>query len=157
MSIHSTTPKTRKIIEALWKLEKIILDTLDFNVVVQKICDGLLTELDYLELGYRIIVLTLVDEDKQVLKRISLSQTDAAAKAQAASAIPFHQIDIPLDTLDNLLIKTLKTKKPQITHSWPDIFRPTLTEDQARTNQAAAGIKTSMLYPVIVKNKAIGV
>jgi len=157
MHNNSNTPKTRKIIEALWKLEKIILDTLDFNEVVQKICDGLLTELGYLKLGYRIIVLTLIDEDKKVLKRISLSQTKEAESAQAASAIPFHSIDIPLDDKDNLLIKTLSSKKPFITHHWPDIFRPTLTDEQALKNQQAAGIKTSMLYPIIVKSNVIGV
>ncbi|MFA5828816.1 MAG: ATP-binding protein [Candidatus Shapirobacteria bacterium] len=157
MQNHSNTPKTRKIIEALWKLEKIILDTLDFNEVVQKICDGLLTELGYLKLGYRIIVLTLVDENKKVLKRISLSQTKEAARAQAASAVPFHKIDIPLGSRNNLLIKTLKSNQPEITHYWPDIFRPTLTDDQALANQKASGIKTSMLYPVTVKDKVIGV
>ena len=157
MQNNSNTPKTQKIIEALWKLEKIILDTLDFNEVVQKICDGLLNELGYLELGYRIIVLTLVDENKKVLKRISLSQTKEAKLAQAASAIPFHQIDIPLDAKDNLLIKTFNDRKPYITHNWPDIFRPTLTDEQAIINQQASGIKTSMLYPIIVKNKVIGV
>jgi signal transduction histidine kinase len=151
------TPKTRKIIEALWKLEKIILDTLDFNEVVQKICDGLLLELGYLKLGYRIIVLTLVDDDKKVLKRISLSQTKEAKLAQEASSIPFHQIDIPLRAKDNLLIKCVKNNQIYITHHWPDIFRPTLTNDQALANQQAAGIKTSMLYPVTVKNKVIGV
>lgn len=156
MQTNSTTPQTTAIIQALWKLEKIILNTLDYNEVVQRICDGLLTELDYLKLGYRIIVLTLIDHDKKVLKRISLSQTEEAAKAQSASAIPFHQIDIPLDAKDNLLIKTIETGQPHFTHHWPDIFRPTLTDEQAIANQTAANIKTSMLYPVFVNQKVIG-
>src|SRR3990167_6366229 len=118
--LFSTTPKSKETIQSLWKLEKIILDSLDFRTVVQKICDSVLTELGYLNLGYRIIVLTLVDEKRGVLKKISLSQTSEAASAQAASAIPFHKIEIPLNSKDNLLIKTLREKKPHVTHYWPE-------------------------------------
>lgn len=157
MAIISTTPKTEDTIKSLWKLEKIILDTLDFREVVQKIVDSMLTELGYLQLGYRIIVLTLVDDEKKVLKRISLSQTEEAGKALGASAIPFHEIEIPLDAKDNLLIRALKEKKSFVTHYWQDIFTPVLTKEQALKNQTAAGIKTSMIYPVIFKDEPQGV
>jgi len=155
--LFTTTPKTKDTIQALWRLEKIILDTLDFTEVVQKICDSVLTELGYLKLGYRIIVLTLVDQEKGLLKRISLSQTPEATRAQMASTIPFHEIEIPLSAKDNLLIKTLEEQKPNVTHYWPEIFKPVLTSEQALTNQKAAGIKTSMLFPVRVRDKGIGV
>ncbi|MBI2031906.1 MAG: GAF domain-containing sensor histidine kinase [Candidatus Levybacteria bacterium] len=157
MAWFSTAPKTKDTIQSLWKLEKIILDTLDFREVVQKICDSVLTELGYLNLGYRIIVLTLIDEEKGVLKRISLSQTSEAEEAQKASAVPFHEIEIPLNAESNLLIRALKDGKPYVTHHWPDIFRPILTDEQALKNQTAAGIKTSMIYPVIIKDKPSGV
>lgn len=154
---YSTTPQKKDIIEALWRLQKIILESLDFNQVVRQIVDGLLTELGYLNLGYRIVVLTLVNEQKGVLQRISLSSTPEAARAQEASAVPFKNIEIPLVSENNLLIKTLNEKKPSITHYWPDLFHPVLTPEQALRNQEAAGIKTSMIYPVIVHDKAIGV
>lgn len=157
MQEYSTAPQTQKIIEALWRLEKIILRELDFDNAVDKIVNGLLVELGYLELGYKIIVLTLVDEDTGVLKRVSLSQTDEAARALAASAVPFHDIDIPLAASDNLLIKTINERRPQVTDYWPEIFRPVLTDDQALANQKASGIKTSLTYPVIVGGEVIGV
>jgi signal transduction histidine kinase len=97
-----------------------------------------------------------VDEKSGVLKRVALSQTKEAQEAQLASAVPFHQIEIPLHASDNLLIKTLQTKEPQITHDWPELFTPVLTPDEARANQHASGIQTSLLYPVTVKGKAIG-
>ena len=154
---YTTTPQRKEIIEALWRLQKIIVDTLDFNQVVQRIVDGLLSELGYLQLGYRIIVLTLVNEEKEVLQRISLSSTPEAARAQQASVIPFKDIEIPLSASENLLIKVLKEKKPYVTNYWPHLFHPILTNDQALANQTAAGIKTSMVYPVVVRDKAIGV
>ena len=154
---HLSTPKTKETIKALWRLQKIVLNTLDFNQLIHRIVDGLLTELGYFNLGYRIIVLTLYDTDKKVLKRISLSSTNEAKRAQEASAVPFSEIDIPYESSGNLLIKTLKTKSPQVTHYWPDIFKPVLSAEQALANQKAAGIKTSLMYPVIVNDEAIGV
>jgi len=151
-----TITRSTKTIQALWGLEKIILESLDFNEVSQKICDALLHRLGYLKLGYKIIVLTLVDEKEQVLKRVALSQTAEARKAQRASAVPFHQIDIPLDAHDNLLIKTIREKKPHVTHSWPELFAPILTPEQATKNQIASGIKTSLIYPIMVRREAIG-
>src|SRR4030043_1826331 len=104
MEEYITTPKRSDTINSLWKLEKIILDTLDFKEVVQKIVDSVLSEIGYLKLGYRIIVLTLANEDKGVLERISLSQTPEATRALAASAVPFQDIEIPLNAHKNLLI-----------------------------------------------------
>jgi signal transduction histidine kinase len=157
MQQYSTTPQTQSIIEALWRLEKIILRELDFDNVVDKIVNSLLVELGYFELGYKIIVLTLVDEEKGVLERVSLSQTDEAAKALAASAVAFHDIEIPLTTPDNILIKTIDEKEPQVTGYWPKMFYPVLNDEQALANQKAAGIKTSLTYPVVVGEKVIGV
>ncbi len=155
--MFSTAPKRKDTVEALWKISKVILNTLDFNSVVQQVVDSLLFELNYIQNGYRIIVLTLIDERTQTLKRISLSQTDEAKKALEASAIPFHEIEIPLSATDNILVRALAEKKPLVTNSWPDLFRPVLTDDQAITNQLAAGIKTSMIFPVINHDKPIGV
>jgi len=149
-----TSPKT---IEALWRLQKLILDTPDFEEVVDRVVNAILTELGYLELGYRILVLTLIDPQRQTLKRIALSETDAAKKALQASPIPFEQIEIPLSATDNLLIQALREKRPYVTHYWPDIFRPVLTDEAALGNQNAAGIRTSLLYPLLVKDQAIGV
>ena len=69
----NNTPASQEIIEALWRLQKIILDTLDFNQIVQ-----------------------CIDQERNVLKRVSLSQTPEPAKALVASTIPFPQIEFPL-------------------------------------------------------------
>lgn len=143
--------------DGLLTLQKLLLDTLDYEKVVYKVVNTLLFELGFIEQGYRIIVLTLLNKKKNILERVALSQTKEAEKALKASAIPFHQIGIPLRANENLLIKTLKEKKMYVTHRWPDIFKPILTAEQALTNQNAAGIKTSMLVPVFVREEAIGV
>jgi signal transduction histidine kinase len=153
---NEKVPQSSDTIAALWRLEKLILDSLDFNLVVQQIVDSTLSELGYLKLGYRIIVLCLIDESKQTLKRISISQTDEAKKALAVSPVPFKDIDIPLSESDNLLIKSLKENKPFTTHDWYDILRPSYSAEDAKNVQQIVGIKSSMVYPVTYHGKTEG-
>src|SRR3990167_10858986 len=157
MPIFKTTPQYRETIDALWRLQKIILDTLDFNEVVQKIVDSVLLELGYLKLGHRIVVLALLDEKHQNLKRISISQTDEAKKALTVTPVPFHEIDIPLSEHDNILVKAVKNVQTYTTHDWYDILRPSYTRQESIQVQKIVGIKTSMVFPVIAKGQAIGI
>ena len=154
--LFNTTPQYRETIDALWRLQKIILDTLDFNEVVQKIVDSVLSELGYLKLGYRIVVLALLDEEKQVLKRISISQTADAKRALEVTPVPFHEIDIPFSEPDNICARAVRNVQKYTTHDWYDILRPSYTREEAAQVQKVVGIKTSMVFPVISKGKAIG-
>jgi signal transduction histidine kinase len=156
-STLSAAPQTKETVQALWRLEKIILNTLDFTEVVQKIVDSVLTELGYLQLGYRIIVLALVDHQTQQLKRVSISQTDEARRALQILPIPFNEIVIPNSEKDNLCIRAMMENKPYITHDWYEILHPSFTADEARQVQQAVGINTSMVYPVFYNGRADGV
>ena len=81
----------KKTIDALWHLQTIILKTPDFETVVDRVVNAILTELGYLELGYRILVLTLVDQESQTLKRIALSETDEAKKRSKPPLFPLNK------------------------------------------------------------------
>jgi len=156
MNIFSTTPKDQGTISSLWKLEKIILDTLDFKEVVQKIVDSILTELGYLNLGYCIIVLTLIDEEKQLLRRISISKTEQAQKALEASPVPFEKIEIPLTESTNLLIRVLNSKVPWVTSNLSNVLCPPLNPKDVEPVQLALGIRSTSVYPVSSRGKIIG-
>lgn len=156
ITVQSGIPQNLESLQALWKLLKIMLESLEFDDVVARIVNSILDELGYMKLGYRIIVLSLVDKNANGLRRIALSQTPEAARAVAASTIPFEKIVIPFTASDNLGIKCLVDGRPYVTKYWPDLLTPPLTPEAALTNQRAAGIKTSMVYPVIVQNKPIG-
>jgi signal transduction histidine kinase len=153
---YSTTPSQKTTIEALWRLEKIILDTLDFNTVVQKIVDSILIELGYLNLGYSIVVLILYDEKDNMLHRISISETQAAQMALKLSPVPFKQISIPLTAFDNMSVQVYKQKKPMSTTNWSSFLTPAFTSEEANEIQKIVGVKTSLIYPVMTHNDAIG-
>src|SRR5690349_13776535 len=122
MEPYSTTPKAQATIAALWRLMKLILDTLDFNAVVQKIVESTLTELGYPNLGYRVIVLAPADKQSHTLKRTSLSRTNERIEAIGSLSLPFQQIDIPLSDEQNFCIQSLKQKQPSVTHTVADVF-----------------------------------
>lgn len=101
------------------------------------------------KLGLGISVLLLADEENATLDRIALSDTEMASGAVAYSAKPFHEIRIPLDYTDNLLIKSFHSKQYQVTEDWAPLFVPELTPEEARFNQAGAGIACSIVYPLL--------
>ncbi|KKR28165.1 MAG: hypothetical protein UT61_C0056G0001, partial [Candidatus Woesebacteria bacterium GW2011_GWA1_39_8] len=154
---HTTTPQSKQTIDSLWRLEKIILDTLNFKDVVQRICDSVLSELGYLQLGYRIVVLALIDESTNVLKRISISQTPEAQKALEITPVPFQNIDIPMNYSENICIKAIEESKPYVTHDWKDILLPSYNNEEARKIQEIIGIHTSVVYPITYHGKSRGV
>lgn len=145
------------MVEALWRLQKIILDTLDFTQVVQRIVDSLALELGYLQRGYRIVVLALADEEQKVLKRVSMSQTPAAEAAMGAGVMSFDQIVIPFEHRENYCIQTYLDQQVRATDDWKDILTPPMTADQARHLQQICRIKNSLIYPVAIKGKSIGI
>lgn len=157
MDTYTTTPKAQSTIEALWRLEKIVLNSLNFEDVVQNIVESTLSELGYLNLGYRVIVLALVDKKTKKLKRISYSRTKEGIEAIGSLSVPFLEIEIPLSEENNLCVKAMKNKQPYVTHSVADVFYPTLKKEEIFPIQNSLGIKTTMVYPVFSRGESIGV
>ncbi|MBI2040228.1 GAF domain-containing sensor histidine kinase [Candidatus Microgenomates bacterium] len=149
-------PQKKESLESLWRLTKILMENLEFEDVIYKVVNSLLTELGYLKSGYRIVVLSLIDEKAGGLRRIALSETAEARRATSVSTIPFEKIVIPFSATNNLGIKVLLTGRPEVTSYWPDILSPPLSKEAALTNQKSAGIQTSMVYPVFSRGKPIG-
>lgn len=103
-------------------------------------------ETAFLFLG--IIVLLKVDREEGVINRIALSDTELASRTTQVSSVPFSDIKIPLDHSENIIAKAIQTGKPQDTTDWKFLFEPALKPDQARINQASAGIAYSAVYPL---------
>jgi signal transduction histidine kinase len=151
------TPHTHQTIAALWRPEKVILDTLDFNALVQKIVDSVLLELGHMKLGYSSVSLALVNHDEKQLVRVSMAQTEEYKKSLAGTADVFSDLHIPLSETQNICIKAINEGKSVMTHDWYDVLRPTFVIEEAHKKQIASGIKTSMVYPVIYHGKSEGV
>lgn len=103
-------------------------------------------ETAFLFLG--IIVLLLIDEKSGMIHRIALSNTELAERTTEVSPVPFNEIQIPLGYDENIITKAIRSGKPQDTTDWKFLFEPALEAEQARINQASAGIAYSAVYPL---------
>jgi hypothetical protein len=103
-------------------------------------------EAAFLFLG--IIVLLTVNKKQGTIDRIALSDTALAAATKQVSAKRFEDIKIPLEYQKNIIAAAIQTNEPQDTTDWRFLFEPALTKEEARINQANAGIAYSAVYPL---------
>lgn len=95
-----------------------------------------------------IIVLLQVNNKTGMIDRVALSNTDFAKMTTDVSFIPFEEIKIPVDHDQNIIARAIQTSQPQDTTDWQYLFTPAMTPQQARINQANAGIAYSAVYPL---------
>src|SRR5206468_12187188 len=80
-----------KAFKVTTEINAIILETLEFNLAVQKIANAIPQQL-----GYTTGVLALIDEKEQVLKRVAISETPGGEAALSNLEVPFSHIDISM-------------------------------------------------------------
>jgi hypothetical protein len=103
-------------------------------------------ETAFLFLG--IVVLLTVNDKTRTIDRIALSDTELAQNTRNVSVVPFEEIKIGLDEPENIIAATVRTGQAHDTTDWRFLFEPVLTPEQARINQASAGIAYSAVYPL---------
>lgn len=100
-------------------------------------------------LGLGIMVLLLVNKKTRTIDRIALSDTSLAKGAVRMSVKPFHDIKIPLNYRGNFIAEAIRSERYQQTSDWQYLFAPDLAPEEARLNQAGAGIACSYVYPLV--------
>jgi hypothetical protein len=117
-----------------------------FKAIVNAPFDLQRVEMTFFFLG--IIVFLLVNEETGTIDRLALSNTELAQNTLNVSVVPFEKIKIPVDYDGNIIAKAIKSGEHQETTDWKDMFEPALTAEQARINQASAGIACSVVHPL---------
>ena len=95
-----------------------------------------------------IVVLLQVDKRAQTINRVALSETYLARMTTDVSAVPFNEIKIPCDYYENIIAHAIAAGEPSDTTDWKFLFEPAMTPQEARINQANAGIAYSAVYPL---------
>lgn len=135
------------------KLEQLIDDPATGTTLYERIVNApfrLNVEMALLFLG--IIVLLIVDKQTGTINRVALSKTDLAEGTLKVSPMRFEEIRIPMDEPQNVIGLAIKKDKAYLTTDWKYLFVPTLTDRQARLNQAGGGIAYSCVYPLHAGN-----
>ncbi len=154
--INESNKRFKSVFESIWRIEKAVLEIVDFEQATKEVVNIILTELGYVNYGYEVIVLTLVDQEKKGLRRIAISNTEAAGKFLQATPIPFNSIVIPFSAAENLSIKAINERKMFTTQNVSDVLEPALSKEWVDKFQQTLGIKTSMVFPIIAKEKVLG-
>lgn len=134
-------------------LNKIILESLDFEDVVQKISDAIPNELSFVT-G----VVAIIDNKKGTIRRVAASKTKEAYEAIRALKVPFKQIEIPLDDKENLMAEAVRSHQILITEDTWDVMKPILSKEESSKIQTIMGTNTTFVCPIYASHdKPIGV
>lgn len=135
------------------QLNKIILESLDFEDVVQNIADSIPRELKFAT-G----VVAIIDHDKGTIRRIAASRTKEATEAIAALKVPFKDIEIPLSHVENLMARAVSERHAFVTDTVHDVMAPVLDEAESQKIQNIMGTRTTFVFPIFASHdSAIGV
>jgi len=156
LSVSADNVKFQDIFKVIWEIEKAVLETVDFDEATRRVVNIILTQLGYINHGYEIIVLSLLDIKKWELRRIAISKTQAAEKFLKETPIPFEDIIIPLTATENLSVKATVERKMYVTESVSDVLYPAINKEWVEAFQKQLGIKTSIVYPILAKDKILG-
>ncbi len=142
---------------SLWKVQSVLLSTLKFEDVVQQITNVILKDINYINMGYVIVVLALVDKDQKNLRRIGISRTEEAEEFIKRYPKPFTDIEIPLDEIKNIGVQAIRKNKILVTSNVADVLYPTVDADFVRNLQQKVGLKTTIVFPVVSRNRKLGI
>ena len=134
------------------KINKIILEDLELEVVAQKIAD-IIPE----ELRFTTGVLAIFEKEKGIVRRIAASRTKEAQEAIASLKVPFNQITISIHDSYNLMALALRKNKSFITNDLYDVLGPMVSREEASKTQSIMGTKTTFVYPIYVNHEPLGI
>lgn len=154
--VSASNSRFKSIFESIWRIEKAVLETTSFEESTKRVVNIILTELGYVNNGYEVIVLSLLEEEKNALRRIAISNTQSAEKFLEATPIPFKDIIIPLSATQNLSVRAIRERKMFVTNEVADVLLPALSHEWVDGFQKTLGIKTTIVYPIVAKDKVLG-
>jgi len=100
-------------------------------------------------LGLGFLSFVLVNKKTGFIDRISISNTDTAQGAIDITVKPFHDLKIPIGYKGNSVAEAIRSGRYQQTSDWNYLLTPILKPEEARLNQAGAGIASSFVYPLL--------
>lgn len=125
------------------RLNKIILQSLNFHDVIQKIAETIPNEL-YFDTG----IVAVIERISQTIKRVGVSSTQEAADEVKVLTDSFNKIGVSLSDPNNYMARVSRENKHLVTEDLYDVLGPVLTREQSRSIQNLIGTKTAVVYPI---------
>lgn len=141
--------KTLSVIKTIYA---ITMSSLDLSEVAQRLIDTIVAELNF-----PVVLISLVDQEKKLLRPIAITRSTEILKAIELMGKPLKDIGIDLDNQENLAIHVINDKERKITGNLLDILTPHVDQDTADKIESITKIKTIILYPILLGDKVLGV
>lgn len=100
-----------------------------------------------LDLGFLSFV--LVNNKQKTVDRVAISHTATAQGAINITVKPYKDLVVPLNHKSNAVVEAIRSGRYQQTMDWNNLLTPVLKPEEARLNQAGAGISSSYVYPLL--------
>lgn len=141
-----------KTLSLLRKIDEIILSKVtDIAQIAQQVANVVAEEAEF-----KSVSVLLADRGHDELVRVAISQTESVIRAEIAINKSLTGTRIPLNDFSNIIVKAVNQHQKQVTTNYYDTLRPSFTLEEAKQIQETIGIKTSIVYPLIVRGELIG-
>lgn len=141
-----------KTLSVLSLLYKIAMSSLKLNEIAQQVVDTMVRELNI-----TIAIISVIDETKRQLIPVAITETPGVTESLKLLGKELGEVTIPLNLEQNLAIASINSRKRQITGNLFDILVPHATQQDADQVETATGIKTLVIYPLLIDQRPIGV
>ncbi|MCR4263192.1 MAG: HAMP domain-containing histidine kinase [Candidatus Roizmanbacteria bacterium] len=142
-----------RTLSVLRKIYNIISTTLGVEKTAQLLIDEIVSELKFRK-GF----IALVNQDKTMLHAIATSASTPEETALLTQfGNPFNNFTVGLTNIDNFCVNAVVTNRRRLTNTLYDILLPMVDESVAEQLQSVLNIQTSILYPIVFADQALGV
>lgn len=141
-----------KTLALLRKIDEIILSSVTETEEIAHQVVNVVTA----ETSFKRTVILLIDKVNNVLVRTAVSQTQEALQAELETKKIFKGSQIPMTCDENIIVQCIKERQVKITHDFAQTLIPNFTKEESEKIQEIFNIKSTLVYPLIVRNGVIG-
>src|SRR3989344_3889529 len=142
-----------KTLSLLRKIDEIILSSVtDIDQIAHQIADAVVTGT-----GFKAVYIMIVNKKEKLLIPLAVSLAKSTAEIDPSLSRAIYSLKVKLDDSANIIIKTINEKKIQKTEQMCDLFESLITQDACKKIQQSAKMKIFHIYPLIIRNEAVGV
>lgn len=144
--------QTNRTMSLLQKINEIILSSVtDVKQIALQVVYAIAIETEF-----KSFTILLLNKQENILERVAVSQTESLAKTEALIGKPLRDSKIPLAYNENLIIKAINEKREYETLNMADVLIPNFSTEDSKKIQETLGIKSTLIYPLIVREETIG-
>jgi GAF domain-containing protein len=142
-----------RMLSALRKIYEIINTSLGVKETAEKLIESIIQEIKF-QKGF----IALIDKQKKILKVVAVSESISNGETKHAKFDRlFKHLEISLHDKNNVCISCIVSKQQHMTNDLSDIFTHHIDENTAQEIAKTFNIQTSLVYPIIFADDAIGV